>query len=505
MLKKGISSFLLFILLLCSFSSISSADVVKETVNKPFYAYNEPVFTSQKSNGGQQYGPQTLDVKEKRSNGWWKVQTWEGDKWINLDGEIKYFDKSFLTFYEPSFASMRGNMGIAYNPQNLNIVDGNTSGWLKAQTWEGDQWMYPGVAETVAVNNNFYVYNEPSFTADKGAGGNQFGPQKFLPILEKRQDGWWKVVTYEGPKWVALNGTRMKVDVNFTTFDQPYLESYKRSSFLPQTVTVHDGKKTEQGDFYLITTYQGQKWMSINAEKEFNENRESMRQALGYNENTFDDDSVTVNTRQSDNMPIKAEPTKLKIPTKEEREAFLMEVKDDKKRGLTSRAMPEEWVRRGDVVYTPNSWGGLVGHTAIIVTDLTNAQDYKIVHSPGIDAFPAVDLQSLEQWEFIHAQNEEYYQFRYFRNPNKSVGIAAANYAFDHFYMNRYNYTYDFWSSSAKQNNNKIYCTKLVYLSYRDGAGVDIFPMNFGIIHPADFYFQNKLVLYFKGEGGHWG
>ncbi|MCU5584444.1 amidase domain-containing protein [Bacillus toyonensis] len=175
-------------------------------VDKHFYAYNEPSFTSQKAASGNQFGPQkSLVVKEKRTNGWWKVATYEGDKWINLDGELKAFDKPFLVFYEPAFASQKGNMEVPYSPTTIRVVDGNTAGWLKVQTWEGDKWMYPGVAATTAVSKGFYAYNEPSFISSRGT---QFGPQKFLAVLEKRADGWWKVVTYEGPKWINLDSEK---------------------------------------------------------------------------------------------------------------------------------------------------------------------------------------------------------------------------------------------------------------------------------------------------------
>ncbi|MGG3671719.1 NlpC/P60 family protein, partial [Bacillus nitratireducens] len=86
---------------------LANADM-KENVGKSFYAYNEASFTSVKSNGGVEYPPQTILIKEKRNNGWWKIQTWEGEKWINLNGEKKYVEKSFYTYNEPSFISAKG-------------------------------------------------------------------------------------------------------------------------------------------------------------------------------------------------------------------------------------------------------------------------------------------------------------------------------------------------------------------------------------------------------------
>ncbi|MGM2818306.1 hypothetical protein [Bacillus cereus group sp. Bce001] len=521
MFKKGIVSFLLFILVLSSFNGIASAETTtKEYVGKQFYAYDASSFTSKKANAGAMLNPQNVVVKEKKPNGWWRISTWEGDKWIAPNGEVQWMGNPFLTFNEPTFSSTRGNSGAPYSAQNMKVVDGNTQGWLKVSTWEGDKWMYPGVAETTAVDKNFYVYNEPSFTSAKGNGGNQYLPQKFLGVIEKRQDGWWKVVTYEGPKWVALNGIRTYVNVNFSTFDKPFIEADRVGHYTPQSVSVYDVKKTEQGTFSLIDTHLGKKWMSLDAEKEFNEKREPMRQSLGYNENDLDFDNIKVEQvaqvraaveSASASTMLKPEQKQLRIPSKEEIEEFRKSLgsnNGDQARSLAARAMPDDWVRKGDVIYTPNSrYGPIAGHTAIIAKDPMDGKDYQIVHAPGTDEYPAVQMQELSKWEFIHKGNPYYKKFFYFRHPNRSVGAAAGNYAYNHFYQNRYSYKYDIFSTSAKVDSAKTYCSKLVYLAYRDGAGVDLFPtQRFYIVHPADFLFtQHKLGLYFIGTGGTWG
>ncbi|WP_179860708.1 3D domain-containing protein, partial [Bacillus thuringiensis] len=73
--------------------------------------------------------------------GWLKVQTWEGDKWMIPNGELRFVNKSLYVYNEPSFSAVKGNGGYKYNPQNFNIIDGTTDGWLKVQTWEGDKWL----------------------------------------------------------------------------------------------------------------------------------------------------------------------------------------------------------------------------------------------------------------------------------------------------------------------------------------------------------------------------
>ncbi|MGG1152790.1 hypothetical protein [Bacillus wiedmannii] len=519
MFKQGILSFLLFILVISSFNGIASAETsVQENITKKFYAYDEPSFTSPKSNWGNQFNPQVVTVKEKRSNGWWKIATSQGDKWISLNGEVKSMSKAFYAYNEPSFSSAKANMGVQLNPQNVNVRDGNTDGWLKIVTWEGDKWINPNMEE-IQVKEKFNVYNEPSLIAQKGNNGNQYNPQ-FVVVKEQRSDGWWRISTAEGDKWVAINGIRINVDVNFSTFNEPFIEADRVAQYGPQTIVAYDGKKTEQGTFYLIGTHLGKKWMSLDAEKEFNEKREPMRQSLGYNENDLDFDSIKVEQAAqarafvesaSDSTMLKPEQKQLRIPSKEEIEEFRKSIEpsnDGQARSFAARAMPDNWVRKGDVIYTPNSrFGPIAGHTAIIAKDPMDGKDYQIVHAPGTDEYPAVQMQELSKWEFIHKGNPYYKRFFYFRHPNRSVGAAAGNYAYNHFYQNRYNYKYDIFSTSAKVDSAKTYCSKLVYLAYRDGAGVDLFPtQRFYIVHPADFLFtQHKLGLYFVGEGGTWG
>ncbi|HDR8144539.1 hypothetical protein F8517_26635 [Bacillus thuringiensis] len=532
MFKKGILSFLLFILVISFFNGIASAETsVQENITKKFYAYDEPSFTSPKSNWGNQFNPQVVTVKEKRSNGWWKIATSQGDKWISLNGEVKAMSKAFYVYNEPSFSSAKANLGVQLNPQNVNVRDGNTDGWLKIATWEGDKWINPNMEE-IQVKEKFYVYNEPSFIAQKGNNGNQYNPQ-FVVVKEQRSDGWWRISTAEGDKWVAPNGTKMPVYTKFTTFDEPYLEAKKSGTFDPQNLIAYDGKKTEQGDFYLVGTYLGQKWMSLNGEKEFNEKREPLRQALGYNENDIGPDKTPQQRIVETRAALKAqglddtyEP--VRIPTEEEKAEFLRkeaEKQQNPKQGVaragtvtSSWNIPDDWVQKGDIVITPDSNYGVTGHSGIIGKDFTETQgfsgtnkgEYLLVHAPGTSASPAIKIMPLSKWEFIHKGNQEYSNFVYLRyKKDKGAAFRAADYAYNHFYQNGSKYRYDIFGTSAKSNDYKTYCSKLVYLSFRDGAGVDLFPVsNFYIVHPYDFLRPMPIALglrpYFYGKGGMW-
>ncbi|PHC44603.1 hypothetical protein COF09_05390 [Bacillus toyonensis] len=487
-------------------------------VDKNFYAYNEPSFTSEKASGGNQYGPQkSLVVKEKRTNGWWKVATYEGDKWVNLDGELKAFDKPFLVFYEPAFASQKGNMEVPYSPTTIRVVDGNTKGWFKVQTWEGDKWMYPGVAETVAVNHNFNSYNEPSFTSAKASA---YGPQKFLAVVEKRQDGWWKIVTAnEGLKWVALNGAKQPISGEFSAFEEPTFGSKMVSRFTAQTVLV---KEDREDGWLLIGTYLGDKWINPLEEVEYNKLRKDARGELNYNEYDYInnpkklEDEARTQFSKALAAPSSAERSlvnsgdvprnqNIVIPTKEEIKAYQEKKKAQQAsvaRGLQAAPVsaPSSWPRKGDVVVTPNANLGITGHTAIIARDYDDAPDQygeyiQIVHTPGDrKGKPTVVKQALASWEFA------FKRLWYVRPHDRQAGIKAANYSVNHFLNLGYYYQYKITSSMI--DTRYVYCSSLVYQSYAFGADKHFFgPLSekYAPVHPYDFTMMAK-----KGNGFSW-
>ncbi|OUA61116.1 hypothetical protein BK785_07515, partial [Bacillus thuringiensis serovar bolivia] len=203
MFKKSIGILLFLILSISTFSIVTHAASNSESVNQSFYGYKEPSFNSAKTNGGSEYGAQNVGVVEKRDNGWWKIETWEGPVWINLNGEERVMG-DFYGYDEPSLSSKVANAGAKYGRQTFRIVDGTTDGWLKFKTWEGEKWMNPA-AEQITVNKTIYAYNEPSFNAKKANYGAPFNPQNW-GVVEKKENGWMKVSTYEGYKWINPDG-----------------------------------------------------------------------------------------------------------------------------------------------------------------------------------------------------------------------------------------------------------------------------------------------------------
>ncbi|PGU99400.1 3D domain-containing protein [Bacillus thuringiensis] len=268
MFKKSVSLLLIFILSISTFSMVTHAENNLEYVNKSFYSYIEPSFNSAKQNSGLQYGPQDVRIIEKRDNGWWKIGTWEGDSWINVNGESRIL-ADLYAYEEPSFSSQKANSGQKYGRQTFIIIDGTTDGWLKIQTWEGDKWINPKAQQqTEYVGKDVFSYNEPSFNSQKANSGHPYGPQNWN-VIEKRNNGWWKVATYEGEKWIAPNGELRLIEKPSFVYNEPSFNALKGNGgykYDAQNFNIIDGTKN---GWLKVQTWEGDKWMIPNGELRF--------------------------------------------------------------------------------------------------------------------------------------------------------------------------------------------------------------------------------------------
>ena len=268
MFKKSASLLLIFILSISTFSMVTHAENNLEYVNKSFYSYTEPSFNSAKQNSGLQYGPQDVRIIEKRDNGWWKIGTWEGDSWVNVNGESRIL-ADLYAYEEPSFSSQKANSGQKYGRQTFIIIDGTTDGWLKIQTWEGDKWINPKAQQqTEYVGKDVFSYNEPSFNSQKANSGHPYGPQDWN-VIEKRNNGWWKVATYEGEKWLAPNGELRLIDKPSFVYNEPSFNALKGNGgykYDAQNFNIIDGTKN---GWLKVQTWEGDKWMIPNGELRF--------------------------------------------------------------------------------------------------------------------------------------------------------------------------------------------------------------------------------------------
>lgn len=248
-LKKKI--FLSFALLASCFlfasTKIEAAAEKNVSVSKLFYAYENSSFTSKKTGT---FGPQTVTVLDALENGWMKIQTYKGPMWIAPNGEKLRITKFFKSYDGTSFLSRQSGH---YAPQDVTVLDGLTSGWMKIVTSRGDKWIAPnGIKQNISVP--FKTYLEPSFS---GKAAGSFSPQT-VTVWDEQQNGWKLIQTYKGGQWTAPNGENLSVPTTFIAYTKPSLSSAKFGTFRKQSVTV----VSERTDGWKeIKTYRGNAWV----------------------------------------------------------------------------------------------------------------------------------------------------------------------------------------------------------------------------------------------------
>ncbi|MFB8425977.1 copper amine oxidase N-terminal domain-containing protein [Priestia megaterium] len=120
-------------------TNIASAEEVTEqyVLKGNVTMYDQPTFLSEKVGS---LAPQTVNVIEKLDNGWMEIQSYLGDNWIAPEGEKFDLPEYTLMYGEPSITSTTYG-GIS--PQTLNVKDELDNGWMKIQSYLGDKWIAP--------------------------------------------------------------------------------------------------------------------------------------------------------------------------------------------------------------------------------------------------------------------------------------------------------------------------------------------------------------------------
>ncbi|PEW03633.1 N-acetylmuramoyl-L-alanine amidase [Bacillus cereus] len=218
-----------------------------------FFTYNEP---SLSSGIASEYLPQTLTVIEERNDGWVRVGTHLGPKWVFTQEKKLPMSRNFFTYNGPSLSS-----GIAsyYLPQTLTVYEERADGWVKVGTHLGHKWVLPN-EKKIYMNKNFYIYNDASLSS--GIAG-ECGAQP-IGVIEERPDGWVKIGTWLGHKWVHLNEKQVPISKDFKTYDRPSTNGNYLMTYGAQTVTVYE----EQGSWIRIGTYAGLQWVNTKEEEE---------------------------------------------------------------------------------------------------------------------------------------------------------------------------------------------------------------------------------------------
>ncbi|PHE64334.1 N-acetylmuramoyl-L-alanine amidase [Bacillus toyonensis] len=232
----------------------SESSVIKQIkIDRVFYTYNEPSLSSGISSG---FAPQTVNVVEERSDGWIKIKTYYGEKWMLLQDKRVKVDKVFYTYNEPSLSS---GISSGYAPQTVTVVEEGKDGWMKIKTYFGEKWMNLKFTQ-YKMDRNFYSYNEPSLSS----GVSSYFLAQTVNVLEERNDGWMKIETGLGQKWVQKDQKKVWMTKTFYLYNDASLSSGIASDCGAQPVGVIE----ERADGWIkIDTWLGHKWVKTTEKK----------------------------------------------------------------------------------------------------------------------------------------------------------------------------------------------------------------------------------------------
>ncbi|MED3202389.1 HNH/ENDO VII family nuclease [Bacillus toyonensis] len=218
-------------------------------VQAPTALYDEASFS--KKNKDILY-PRTVVVTEERLNGWKKIKTSNFEKWIAPNG-IKYnLQRNIKQYFKPSFDEKEDGI---ISPQTVTVLDEQPDGWKKILTDNGTRWIAPeGV--NFEVKNTQTLYSSPDYKSN--TAGN-LTPQT-VKVIDAQENGWLKIKTSMGEKWIAPKGVTYELKQNVALYKGPsFLTEKEKYGLMPQTVMVLEDRadgwkriKTAYGDRWIV-------------------------------------------------------------------------------------------------------------------------------------------------------------------------------------------------------------------------------------------------------------
>ncbi|WP_078429743.1 L,D-transpeptidase [Alkalihalobacterium alkalinitrilicum] len=246
------------------------------TLTQNTYLHNQPFDNTRRSD---LLRPQTVQATGEW-NGWYRINTWVGPKWIKpanaIVGEIKQISQSItLTqnthLHNQPFANTRRSEVLG--PQTVQAT-GEWNGWYRINTWVGSKWIQPtnaivgeikSISQSITLTQNTHLHNQPFANTRRS---EVLGPQTVQATGE--WNGWYRVNTWLGSKWIqptnAIVGEIKSISQSITLTQNTYLHNHPfantRRSEVLQPQTVH--AIGEWNGWYQINTWIGPKWIKVN-------------------------------------------------------------------------------------------------------------------------------------------------------------------------------------------------------------------------------------------------
>lgn len=109
----------------------------KLKLSKTTTLYNQPDFSKKRN---EKLSPQTVTVTGATGTGWYKIKTWLGEKWVSPDGVSMKLVSTTNLYDKPDVTKRRKEK---LSPQSVTVIDTASNGWYKIKTWIGEKWILP--------------------------------------------------------------------------------------------------------------------------------------------------------------------------------------------------------------------------------------------------------------------------------------------------------------------------------------------------------------------------
>ncbi|EJR71813.1 X-X-X-Leu-X-X-Gly heptad repeats protein [Bacillus cereus VD156] len=218
-------------------------------IQRPTLLYSEPSYLKQ---ANDDINPRTVTVTEEKGNGWKKIKTQNGEKWVAPEGQKYNLQSNVKMYLEPSIEEKStGVLGA----QMVTLLDEKPDGWKKVLTDNGTRWIAPeGI--NYKVENGQTLYSTPDF---KSTAVGSIAPQT-VRVVDTLENGWLKIKTYMGDTWIAPQGIKYDLKQNVAMYRGPsFLADKEEYGLIPQKVILLEDRpngwkriKTAYGDRWIV-------------------------------------------------------------------------------------------------------------------------------------------------------------------------------------------------------------------------------------------------------------
>lgn len=112
----------------------AQAQIGQHYIGWQFITYLTPDFMSAK----QEFLPaQSVNVIERKNDGWARINTGLGDRWVYLNANMFYVERTASLYSRPN-----GSSDGMIEPQVVTVLQTQEGGWYQISTWLGVRWIY---------------------------------------------------------------------------------------------------------------------------------------------------------------------------------------------------------------------------------------------------------------------------------------------------------------------------------------------------------------------------